>query len=218
MKQFVNSVFRGQVPLIRRLERPMLQLVSLLFSFGSAHAIQWFLAPLDSTDPTQVYITNAISIGLGILGYFVTRGLAHRLMQKESVLGYIPLVLVVEFVEIYTNFAKAQVAVQDASWLQHALPSLASTNIVCTYLLYCVVPLVGPCLAVLDMDLERRMRQAAPPAANNGPGMRPVPNRGPQPAPRPNGQPQPVPRPAGPVSPPPGVRQPQAQPQPVAVP
>ncbi|MFL5627528.1 MAG: hypothetical protein ACJ788_18270, partial [Ktedonobacteraceae bacterium] len=70
---------------VRQVEHLVLRLVSLAFSLGSAHAIRWFFAPLDGVDVLQPAITWMIAIGFGVLGYFVSRGLAHRLMNKERV-------------------------------------------------------------------------------------------------------------------------------------
>ena len=76
---------------IRRMEHGVLRVVSLGFSLASAHAIRWFFAPLDRVDVLQPVITWVIAMGFGLLGYFVSRGLAHRLMNRERVRAYVPI-------------------------------------------------------------------------------------------------------------------------------
>ena len=113
---------------VRRAEHGVLRVVSLGFSLASAHAIRWFFAPLDREDVLQPAITWVIAIGFGLLGYFVSRGLAHRLMNRERVLAYLPICIVVEVVEVVCNYALAAGVIQQATWLetipagQRALP------------------------------------------------------------------------------------------------
>src|SRR6266702_4524579 len=101
---------KGQVVWVRRFEHLVLRLVSLAFSLASAHAIRWFFAPLDKVDVLQPAITWTVAIGFGVLGYFVSRGLAHRLMNRERIRAYVPICLVDELVEIFCNYALAAVA------------------------------------------------------------------------------------------------------------
>src|SRR5438874_13655533 len=96
---------KGQQVWIRRVEHLVLRLVALAFSLASAHAIRWFFAPLDGVDVLQPLITWTVAIGFGILGYFVSRGLALRLMTKERIRAYAPICIVVELVEIFCNYA-----------------------------------------------------------------------------------------------------------------
>src|SRR5260221_12876961 len=84
---------------VRQVEHMVLRVVSLAFSLASAHAIRWFFAPLDGIDALQPLITWMIAGGFGILGYIVSRGLAHRLMNKERIRAYAPICAVVEVVE-----------------------------------------------------------------------------------------------------------------------
>jgi H+/Cl- antiporter ClcA len=65
--------------------------------------LEWFFAPLDGVDSLQPSITWVIAIGFGVLGYFVSRGLAHRLMNKERIRAYAPICFVVELVEIFCS-------------------------------------------------------------------------------------------------------------------
>ncbi len=158
---------------VRQVEHLVLRLVSLAFSLASAHAIRWFFAPLDGVDVLQPAITWIIAIGFGVLGYFVSRGLAHRLMNKERVRAYLPICLVVEIVEIFCNYALAAAVIQRATWLA-AIP-------------------------VVDMDLERSKlgvagmsaSSVAPPGKNGasafGPSLFSKPATQPKAAPTSNG-------------------------------
>src|SRR5260221_13962761 len=103
---------------VRQVEHLVLRLVSLAFSLGSAHAICWFFAPLDGVDVLQPAITWMIAIGFGVLGYFVSRGLFHRLMNKERVRAYLPFFLVVEIVEGFLTYALAGAVIQRATCLE----------------------------------------------------------------------------------------------------
>src|SRR5260221_11264808 len=96
----------------------VLRVVSLAFSLASAHAIRWFFAPLDGIDALQPLITWMIAGGFGILGYIVSRGLAHRLMNKERIRAYAPICTVVEVVEFFCNYALAAAVLQQSNWFQ----------------------------------------------------------------------------------------------------
>src|SRR5947208_10850690 len=103
--QFMQRVVAGHGTWVRRFEHLVLRLVSLGFSLASAHAIRWFFAPLDGVDALQPAITWTIAIGFGVLGYFVSRGLAHRLMNRERVRAYAPTRVVVEVVGSFCKYA-----------------------------------------------------------------------------------------------------------------
>lgn len=148
---------------VRRVEHVVLRIVSLALSLASAHAIRWLLSPLDRIDPLEPVITWMIAVSLGALGYFMSRGLAHRIMNKESWGAYVPLIVVVEFVEIFSNYALAAAVIAGATWLS-AVPSFQ--RMVLTYMTYValsVVPLVSALLAVVDVDLDRSKSAAAQP-------------------------------------------------------
>ncbi len=151
---------------VRRFEHLVLRVVSFVFAVGGAYAFASFFAPLDKDDPIQAVITVSLSVALGLASYFLSRGIADRLMavfgeEGNSVgsvwsLGFfVPLFLVCEFLEIFTNYAKAIPAVHDTAWLSLVPSDQRSLHVLCTYLVYCVVPLVSPCLAAVDMALER---------------------------------------------------------------
>jgi hypothetical protein len=161
--QLVQSVrgHGGHGVWVRRVEHFVLRVVSLGFSLASAHAIRWFFAPLDGVDALQPVITWTVAAGFGILGYIVSRGLAHRLMNKERIRAYAPICLVVEVVEIFCNYALAAAVIQRAAWLE-AVPVVQRTFLTdFTYLVLSIIPLVSVLLAVVDMDLERSRLQGA---------------------------------------------------------
>ena len=146
---------QGQQVWVRRVEHLVLRLTSLVFSLVSAHAIRWFFAPLDGVDVLQPTMTWMTAIGFGVLGYFVSRGLALRLMNKERIWAYVPICAVVELVEVFCNYALAAAVIQRATWLS-AVPYVQRTALTgLTYLVLAIIPLVSVLLAVVDMDLER---------------------------------------------------------------
>src|SRR6266566_104676 len=98
--QFLQRAMGGQQVWVRRIEHWVLRVVSLGFSMASAHAIRWFFAPLDGVDALQPAITWMIALGFGLLGYFVSRGLAHRLMNRERIRAYAPICVLVEVVDM----------------------------------------------------------------------------------------------------------------------
>ena len=151
----VFRAMKGQQVWVRRVEHVVLRLVSLGFSLASAHAIRWFFAPLDGVDVLQPTITWMIAIGFGVLGYCVSRGLAHRLMNKERIRAYAPICLVVELVEIFCNYALAAAVVQRATWLNAVPFTQRAALTALTYVVLAIIPLVSLLLAVVDMDLER---------------------------------------------------------------
>src|SRR5437764_13410574 len=154
MKMF--SAWKGSGGVwVRRVEHFVLRVVSLAFSLGSAHAIRWFFALLDGVDTLQPFITWMIAIGFGVLGYFVSRGLAHRLMNKERIRAYAPICFVVELVEIFCNYALGASVIQRARWLDATPAPQHLTLTVLTYVVLSIIPRVSVLLAVVDMDLER---------------------------------------------------------------
>jgi hypothetical protein len=149
---------RGQEVWVRKVEHIVLRVVSLGFSLASAHAIRWFFAPLDGIDRLQPVITWTVAIGFGVLGYIVSRGVAHRLMNKERIRAYAPICAVVEIVEIFCNYALAAAVIQRATWLQVIPANQRAVLTAFTYLVLSIIPLVSLLLAVVDMDLERSKR------------------------------------------------------------
>ena len=156
--QFVQAV-RGREVWVRKVEHAVLRFVSLGFSLASAHAIRWFFAPLDGIDALQPLITWMVAGGFGILGYIVSRGLAHRLMNRERIRAYAPICIVVEVVEIFCNYALAAAVIQRATWLRDIPIDQRALLTGLTYLVLSIIPLVSLLLAVVDMDMERSKLQ-----------------------------------------------------------
>ena len=156
-----------------RMQHGVLRVVSLLFSLASAHAILWFFSPLDSVDLLQPVITAALACGFGILGYFVSRGLAYRMMNKERFWSYAMIVLLVEFVEIFCNLSEALATIHRSDWMGGYSATVQTFLTVLTCIVWSCVPLISIGLAVVDMDLEREKRGmiAAPKNAPLMPGF-----------------------------------------------
>jgi len=161
--QLMQRMAAGHGTWVRRFEHLVLRLVALAFSLASAHAIRWFFAPLDGVDSMQPAITWTVAIGFGVLGYFVSRGLAHRMMNKERIRAYAPICIIVELVEIFCNYALAAAVIQRAKWLSATPPTQHATLTVLTYVVLSIIPLVSMLLAVVDMDLERQKHGAGSP-------------------------------------------------------
>ena len=117
------SVFRGMVKgrgnWVRDSEHIVLRLVSLAFSVGSAYAVRWFFEPLDANDAIHYALFWVVAAGFGLLGFYLSRSLTHRMMSKEPIWAYAPIFLLVEFFEILCNYAKAVSAVSggNVSWV-----------------------------------------------------------------------------------------------------
>lgn len=140
---------------VRQAEHGILRIVSLVFSMASAYAIRLFFAPLDVADPGEKFITWAVAIGFGVLGYIVSRGLVHRLMNKEKIWSYAPICLLVELVDIACNYVLAASVVRQAWWLASVPADQRGVLTFITYVVLSAIPLVSLFLAVVDMDLER---------------------------------------------------------------
>jgi hypothetical protein len=158
---------RGQGKVwVREAEHIVLRVISLLLSLSSAHAIHWFFGPLEGADVLQVYINWVIAGSIGVLGFFVSRGLAHRMMNKESVWLYVPICVAVEFIEIFCNYALAASMIVNATWL-HSVPEIQRHVLeTMTYVVLSSIPPLGVFLAVVDMDMIRKRTggASAPPA------------------------------------------------------
>jgi len=217
------SVFRGIVKgrgnWVRESEHIVLRLVSLVFSIGSAYAVRWFFEPLDAGDAIHYALFWVVAAGFGLLGFYLSRSLTHRMMSKEPIWAYAPIFLLVEFFEILCNYAKAVSAVAggNVSWVVHAPIGQQVAMVILTYVGWSILPLVSPAMAVADMDMTRRRngettssqrpQAALPPAQRSQPALvqgqgQPVskwghPNATPQATPK-QGAPQQVQRPVQP--------------------
>jgi hypothetical protein len=153
----VPGLFRSRTGVwVRDAEHGVLRVVSLIFSLASASAIRWFFSWLDGADRFQPVIGWAVALGFGVAGFFVSRGLAHRLMNKERVWLYLPVCLLVEFVEVVCNFGLAASMIERVTWLSMAPMAQRGVLEVLTYVVLSIVPLMGLSLAVVDMDLLRQ--------------------------------------------------------------
>lgn len=142
-------------------EHFILRVVSLIFSFGSAYAIAQVFAPPVVSDYIRQGVDIGIAIGFGVLGYFLSRSIAYRMMQKQPIWAYIPICLVVEFVEIFCNYVLGVSEVPHEQWL-HAIPANQQGFISnMAYVVLSIIPAVTIFLAVADMDLERRKEHGA---------------------------------------------------------
>jgi hypothetical protein len=156
--QNLQAVAQRRGNWVRESEHIVVRLVSLAFSVASAYQIRWFFEPLDSGDPIHYVLWWLVSVGFGLLGFYLSRGIAHRLMQKESILAYAPIFVLMEFFEILCNYAKAVTAVSTGSvpWVLHAPLGQQGLMAVLTYVGWSILPLVSPLMGVADMDVTRQ--------------------------------------------------------------
>ena len=168
----LRGIVKGRGNWVRESEHIVLRLVSLAFSIGSAYAVRWFFEPLDAGDPIHYALWWVVAAGFGLLGFYLSRSLMHRMMSKEPVWAYAPIFLLVEFFEILCNYAKAVSAVAggNVSWVIHAPAGQQVIMIVLTYIGWSILPLVSPAMAVADMDMTRR-RNGEVPASSQRPQM-----------------------------------------------
>src|SRR6266536_4910873 len=118
----VQGSGRGRGNWLRESEHVVLMVVSLVFSIGSAYQVRWFFEPLDTGDPIHYVFWWIVSVGFGLLGFYLSRSSMHRMMSKEPIWAYAPIFLLVEFFEVLCNYAKAVSAVSAGSvpWVAHA--------------------------------------------------------------------------------------------------
>ena len=140
---------------VRQAEHWVLRGVSLVFSLVSAHAILWFFSSLDWVDTLQPFVKWGIALGFGILGYFVSRGLAHRLLNKERVTAYVFICGVFELVEIVCNYSMAAASASWIGWLSRIQGVQHQILTFLVYVVLSIIPVVTIMLAWVDMDLER---------------------------------------------------------------
>jgi hypothetical protein len=157
---------------VRRWEHPALSFFSLIFAAVSAHAILWFYSSMDGVQVNGAdFIQPLIKWGLAAaftgFGYLASRGLAHRLLRGERVGVYIMICIVLELVEVTTNFMYSAVAIQHIGWLHLFSGTFLTFLTALIYLVMPIVPIVTVVLAWVDMDLQRQKEgDAAPSWAN----------------------------------------------------
>lgn len=137
------------------------RLLSVIFSAASAWAIYWFFLALGD-DPVQHIFTVLTSVGFVALGYFVTRGLAHRLLNKRRVRSYIPLAILYILVEVSCNFAHAAAKYPDVTWIHQLHGWQLQFFSLDLPLVLSIIPLFNLALAALDVDLMQE-RGVVPP-------------------------------------------------------
>lgn len=150
-------------------EHGLLRVVSFVFSAASAYAIARVFAPSAPGDWVRVGADFAIAGGFGVLGYFLSRSIAYRLFMKEAVWSYLPICLVVEFVEIFCNYVVGVSEVPHAAWLQGVPVAQQSLLTSLAYVVLSIIPVVTLFLAVADMDLERRKSTGGKPGVMGQP-------------------------------------------------
>lgn len=144
---------------IRACEHYVLRVLSVVFSAVSAHAILWFYSSMDkvadSSDPFQPYVKWGLAIGFTALGYFLSRGLVHRMLTKERIRVYMVIFALLEVVEFSANFSQAAVAVNSVDWLHLFTGPLHQTLQTMVYTVMPITPFFTIALAVIDMDMDR---------------------------------------------------------------
>jgi hypothetical protein len=129
-----------------------LRLLSLVFSAASAMAIYWFFSALGD-DRLRHVMTVGVAVGFAVLGYFVMRGLAFRILSKRRVRSYVLIGFLYLLVEVTCNLAYAVAQYPGIAWI-HALHGLQFQ--VFSFLLLLVLsimPLINIAMAVIDVDL-----------------------------------------------------------------
>jgi hypothetical protein len=99
----IQRVGSGRRNWVKETEHMVFRLVSLILSAASAYAVRWFFEPLDVGDPVHYVLWWLVAIGFGLLGFYLSRGIAYRMMNKESIWLYAPLFVFIEFFEILCN-------------------------------------------------------------------------------------------------------------------
>ncbi len=136
----------------------VLGVASLAFSLYSANAIRWVFSGLGVTDKLESIMVWVIAGAFGVTGYFITRGLAYRMMNKQRIRGYIFICFLVEMVEISCNLLEALVAMQHSTQFDGFVAGVHTALTVLVCVMWSCVPLIQIGLAILEMDMEREKR------------------------------------------------------------
>lgn len=166
----------GKQNWVRAWEHPALSFFSVVFAAVSAHAILWFYSTLDVVhvgggDFMQPFIKWGLALAFTGFGYLSSRGLAHRLLRGERVGVYFLVCIVLEIVEVATNFMYSAVAIHNVSWLAMFTGGFHDFLLALMYVVLPIVPVVTVVLAWVDMDLTRQ-KEGPVPFANAGCGRR----------------------------------------------
>lgn len=146
---------------VHEIQHVVFRIVSVIFSAGSAYSIYWFFSVLNGNDSVQLMFTLSICIGFVVLGYFVTRGLAHRLMNKQRVYAYLFIGFLYLFVEVVCNYGHALAHYQDVRWIQQLQGSPREFFSSLMPVVLSILPLFNVALAWIDMDLMREKQGGA---------------------------------------------------------
>lgn len=133
---------------------PMFRLVSIAFSAVSGWFIYWFFNSSNG-DPVQRYVAFGVSVGFVILGYFLPRGIAHRLLHRKSILVYLLIEVPYVLVEVISSYGHAVSGFSGIAWI-HALPDSQFRLFSFLYpVVASCIPFFNVALAVIDVDLMR---------------------------------------------------------------
>jgi hypothetical protein len=138
---------------ILNVQHGVFRLVSFAFSLVSAHAIYWFFSALNGVDSLQPIVTVVISLGFAVLGYFVTRGLAHRLMLRKAIWSYAFIGVLFVFVEVVCNYGESAARYPDIVWLHQLTGVQLAWFTYLVPLVLSIIPVFNIALAYIDTDL-----------------------------------------------------------------
>ncbi len=128
------------------------RLVSLIFSAASALSIYWFFSAL-WTDLVGRVVTLAMTVGFVVLGYFLTRGIAYRLKNKQPIHSYSFVLLLYLVVEMSCNLAHGAVQYADVTWIHQLSGWQLGFFSQITEVIFSILPLFNIAMAWLDVDL-----------------------------------------------------------------
>ena len=138
---------------INDIQHVVFRVVSMAFSVVTAHAVHWFFGGLDGVDQFQAVITVVLTVAFAVLGYFVTRGLAYRLMNKLPIRSYAVIGSLYLLVEVVCNYGEAAARFPSITWL-HSLSGIQLQ--IFTFLVplvLSIIPLFIIAMAWMEMDL-----------------------------------------------------------------
>lgn len=137
-------------------QHTVFRIVSVAFSAVSAWAIYWVFVTLGDQ-----LIAVVTSVAFVALGYYVTRGLAHRLMTKgrRSVWSFVWIMLIYAFVEVSCNFAHAAAGYADVAWMAGLHGWLHTFFSYDLLVVLSIIPLFNIALAQIDVGLMQEKGQ-----------------------------------------------------------
>jgi len=165
----VNSKASWWDQFIHGMQHTVFRGVSIVFSSVSAVAIYWLFGGF-GTNLVRHYTALAMAVVCAVLGYFVSRGLAHRLMNKQRIRAYVFVMVLYEFVEVVANFGQAVADFPSFTWVQQLVGWEHMAFSILVPLVLSITPLFNVSLAYIDMDLmlEKGVRLVSGAAASVG--------------------------------------------------